>query len=117
MERSHPLLGRIARIVLAFAIVTGGFPHLWDATPAAAAGAITGTVFQDYNDNGIKDTGSYAYGGTAASAIDSGVTSVTITAYDTSGAAVGTTTTAANGTYTQGARITFVLLLGQFPRA
>ena len=53
----------------------------------AATGAITGTVFNDKNSNGVND-------GT-----DVGVSGVVVTAYDSSGAQVGTATSAGNGTY------------------
>ena len=54
---------------------------------AAATGTVTGTVFNDKNSNGAND-GS-----------DSGVSGVVVTAYDSSGTQVGTTTTSGNGTY------------------
>jgi len=61
------------------------------------AGTISGRVFQDFNQNGLYDTS----GGTAAAptAVDIGVQGVSVTAYDSSGVAQGTTTSAANGTY------------------
>lgn len=65
---------------------------------ASATGSITGRVFQDFNGNGTYDTS----GGTTAApeAVDAGVQSVTVTAYDSAGASQGTATTAADGTYT-----------------
>jgi protocatechuate 3,4-dioxygenase beta subunit len=54
---------------------------------AAATGTVTGTVFNDKNSNGAND-------GT-----DAGVSGVVVSAYDSSGAQVGTTTTSGNGTY------------------
>jgi hypothetical protein len=54
---------------------------------AATTGTVTGTVFNDKNSNGAND-------GT-----DAGVSGVVVTAYDSSGAQVGTTTTSGNGNY------------------
>ncbi len=66
------------------------------ATPASAAGgSVTGTVFRDYNGNGRMDTA----GGSGVQ-VDVGVGSVAVEAFDSTGASVATTTTAANGTYT-----------------
>ncbi len=61
------------------------------------AGTITGRVFQDFNGNGLYETG----GGTAAApaAVDSGTANVTVSAYDAGGVLRGTATTAADGTY------------------
>ena len=77
------------------------------ATPALAAGTISGTVFQDYNGNGAQDTPATATvpnasgdGGVTRLAVDRGLGGVTVTAYDSAGAVVGTATTAANGSYT-----------------
>lgn len=53
-----------------------------------AAGDVSGTVFRDYNANGVQDAG------------EPGVAGVTVTAYDSSGASVGSTTTASDGSYT-----------------
>jgi len=65
----------------------------------ALPAGIFGLVFDDHNANGIRDTGTYAYGATAAPARDEGVSGVTVTAYDNTGAVVGTATTASNGQY------------------
>jgi protocatechuate 3,4-dioxygenase beta subunit len=65
--------------------------------------AVTGLVFQDFNANGSFDTaGAVANSGVGSTptAVDIGVAGVTVTAYDAANAVVGTTTTAANGTYT-----------------
>lgn len=59
------------------------------------AGTISGTVFQDYNGNGVFDTSA----STAAPAVDVGVAGITVTAYDNTGTVRGSGTTAANGTY------------------
>lgn len=54
----------------------------------AVANTVSGVVFNDVNNNGSKD------------ASDLGVSGVTVTAYDSAGANVGTTVTAADGSYT-----------------
>jgi uncharacterized repeat protein (TIGR01451 family) len=62
---------------------------------ALSWGAITGTVFQDYNGNGLLDTAGTA----GAIATDKGIAGVTVTAYGASNTSCGTATTAAAGTY------------------
>ncbi len=65
--------------------------------PGANSGQIKGTVFQDYNSNGVMDT----TGSTANPAIDMGVAGIAVQVYDATGAQVGATaTTVANGSYT-----------------
>src|SRR5262245_21097521 len=75
---------------------------------AQAAGTIAGTVFQDYNDNGVQDIGSTIpndglpfdpLAGSINMPNDQGVGGVTVTAYDAAGAMVGTAITAADGSY------------------
>ncbi|MFN7947516.1 MAG: SdrD B-like domain-containing protein [Blastocatellia bacterium] len=81
--------------------------HYFRPAPAhramtAPAGTITGTVFHDYNANGVQDTTSTISNngaGTTAVAVDKGVAGVQVTAYDSSGAAAGTATTDASGNY------------------
>ncbi len=64
--------------------------------PVAAIGSsVSGTVFQDFNANGVMNT-TVALG----TAFDVGVAGITVRAFDTTGAEVGSTTTAANGTWT-----------------
>ncbi len=61
----------------------------------AAPSQVTGVVFEDYNANGVKDTTSSLSNdgtGVVGVAVDRGVGGVTVTAYDNTGAAVGTTT-------------------------
>ncbi|MFZ4663302.1 MAG: SdrD B-like domain-containing protein, partial [Caldilineaceae bacterium] len=65
-------------------------------TATLAITPITGTVFRDYNSNGVMN----ATGVAPNLAIDSGVSGVTVTAYDRNSNAVGSATSAANGTYT-----------------
>lgn len=55
---------------------------------SADPNTISGTVFTDYNDNGMRGSG------------DTGVSGVTVTAYDSTNAVVATTTTNATGNYT-----------------
>ena len=90
------------------------------------AGTITGLAFQDFNSNGTFDTTLSAPNtsgnGSVGFAIDRGVGGVTVTAFDSGNVARGTTTTAADGTYTLNAtgvgpyRIEFTTLpAGFFP--
>ncbi len=61
-----------------------------NALPAKASGSITGLVFRDYNANGrFDDTGT---GGDTPSFREIGVGGVTVTAYDSTNTAVGSTT-------------------------
>lgn len=60
---------------------------------APEAGTISGRVYQDFNGNGAYDTTA------GLNSIDVGVAAVTVSAYDQNGAARGSTTTAANGTF------------------
>ncbi|MBP7699877.1 MAG: DUF11 domain-containing protein [Saprospiraceae bacterium] len=53
---------------------------------------VSGTVFRDFNSNGTKDN--------TSTFNEIGLAGVTVTAYDASGASVGTTTSAADGSYT-----------------
>ena len=74
----------------------------WLRTGQAAAGTITGVVFQDYNSNGARDTGkTVSNGGSGATnlAEDRGIAGITVTAYDSSNAVAGTATTGADGNY------------------
>ena len=78
---------RIALIV-AGAVLLAQAPVLLHGVASAAAGTVTGVVFDDQTSDGVRD-GS-----------DPGVAGVEVKAYDSAGALVGTTTTVANGTYT-----------------
>uniref|UniRef100_UPI001300A367 SdrD B-like domain-containing protein n=1 Tax=Nesterenkonia muleiensis TaxID=2282648 RepID=UPI001300A367 len=64
------------------------------AMPAAYAadGEVTGTVFRDFNQNGVFDTG-----GTVS---DEGLGGVTVAAYDSTGEQVGNTVSDSDGSYT-----------------
>ncbi len=61
----------------------------------SAPTTISGTVYRDYNQNGTREVGPF---GTAF--FEPVLPNITVTAYDDTGAAVATTTSAANGTYT-----------------
>jgi hypothetical protein len=68
----------------------------------AVTSQVTGTVFEDYNANGVMDTVSSLTNngtGVVGVAVDRGVGGVTVTAYDAAGASVGSTTSTANGQY------------------
>ncbi|MEV4776667.1 SdrD B-like domain-containing protein [Microbacterium sp. LWH12-1.2] len=61
------------------------------APASAASGTVTGMVFRDLASNGVFDSDPLA---------DQPLAGVTVTAYDSAGAAVGTAQSAADGTYT-----------------
>lgn len=74
----------------------------WLRAGHAAAGTITGTVFQDYNSNGVRDTTKTLANGGAGNislAVDRGIAAVTVTAFDASGTIVGQATTDSQGSY------------------
>jgi len=74
----------------------------WLRAGHAAAGTISGTVFQDYNSNGARDTTNTINNngsGTVSLAIDRGIAGVTVTAYNSSGAVAGSAVTDAEGNY------------------
>lgn len=81
------------RRVIALSIAAAGV-----ALPATAFGAISGTVYADYNSNGKRDTGGFV-SGSSVTATDGGIAGVVVRAYDNSGAKVGEATTGADGTY------------------
>ncbi len=64
-----------------------------DAPEVVLSGTITGRVYQDFNSNGIYDTAS------GINSIDVGVAGVTVSAYDSTGAAQGSVVTGATGNY------------------
>lgn len=82
----------LLQVILAFAIIAA---LLGLAVPRAyAAGTITGTVFQDYNDNGASDTTTTVNNngaGVVGVAVDSGIGGVVVTAYAPTGAVAGAT--------------------------
>lgn len=92
---------RWAAFSLAICVLALAGSH-WFRSGQAAAGTITGTVFQDFNSDGARDVaktiGSGGSGNTAL-ANDRGIAGVTVTAYDSSNAVAGTATTGADGNY------------------
>ena len=85
--------------ILALAAICLPLSSFWSAQ---ASGTLTGRVFQDFNGNGAYDTTltiPNSGSGTTGAAVDRGVQSVTVTAYDPAGAAQGSASTAADGTY------------------
>lgn len=68
------------------------------ALPATALGAISGTVYADYNSNGKRDTGGFT-AGSSVTATDAGIAGVVVRAYDNAGTKVGEATTGTDGTY------------------
>ena len=81
--------------VFALALLVATFSMSFNNS-AEAGGAISGTVYIDYNMNGIRETSGIA----PNYAVDAGASGVTVTAYDSSGTARGTVNTSATGTYT-----------------
>ncbi len=79
---------RLFLVILCCALINGG--------QTRAAATISGVVYQDYNDDGVRNPTSSP----ALPAIDNGMANVLVTAYDSTGAVVGTAITAANGSYT-----------------
>ncbi|MBS1788129.1 MAG: HYR domain-containing protein [Acidobacteria bacterium] len=74
----------------------------WLRAGQAAAGTITGVVFQDFNSNGVRETTntvSNSGSGTTTLAIDRGIADVTVTAFDSSNMVAGTAMTGVDGNY------------------
>ncbi|MEP7274327.1 MAG: hypothetical protein ABI882_22735, partial [Acidobacteriota bacterium] len=98
---SHPAIW--FRVLMILAVIGSGLSLLTvRGSSAAATGTISGTVFQDYNGNGVRDTAVQNPndgGGNVTSAIDNGVAGVTITAYSSTGAVAGSAVSDANGGY------------------
>ncbi|MGV8883433.1 MAG: SdrD B-like domain-containing protein [Rhodoglobus sp.] len=69
----------------------------------AADGTVSGSVFRDFNSNGSFDTGNGVGSGLPN---DVALGGVTVTAFDRSGAQVGQTATASDGTYSLGVTAT-----------
>jgi len=91
-------LGALTATAVAGSVILYGVSTSVSApTASAASGTVAGTVFEDYNANGVKDTGTNTPG--TASATDVGVQGVSVTVTDSNGVTVGTGTTNANGTY------------------
>ncbi len=87
------------------------------ARPAEAAGTISGTAFQDFNQDGVNNTTASA----GLPAVDLGVAGVQVRAYDSTGTLQGSATTGANGGYTLSAtgtgpyRVEFTVPAGYQP--
>ncbi|MGL4299880.1 MAG: SdrD B-like domain-containing protein, partial [Candidatus Neomicrothrix subdominans] len=81
--------------LLMASVMTTGWSALSASPAQAVPGPLGGTVFHDYNANGAQD-GPTSEGNTS---IDTGVGGVTITAFDPAGVAVGTTTSAGDGSW------------------
>jgi hypothetical protein len=91
-------------IVCAFVVLlVVGLAGRLSLTSVRAAGIISGSVFHDYNGNGLRDPSQNVPnlgGGTVTTAADTGRAGVLVTAYDAAGAVAGSATTATDGTYT-----------------
>jgi len=101
---ARTVLGSLAfclTVTLAFLLSTHSDAQIarndTDRQLAPLTGAISGRVFQDFNQNGLYDTS----GGTSAAptAVDAGIAGVTVTLYDAGGTARGSATSAVDGTY------------------
>jgi hypothetical protein len=90
---------RVVAGVLAFQLVAmaAGATIPWSTAASATSGTgtVTGSVFHDYDSDGVRDV-LVAFG----TATDRGVAGVVVRAFDATGAEVGSTTTAADGSYT-----------------
>ncbi len=102
----HMQISRTAlwiRLAMMLAVAASGFGLMSiRSRGAAATGTISGTVFQDFNGNGVRDTSPQIPnngGGNVGVAIDAGVQGVTITAYTTTNAVAGSAVSDANGAY------------------
>jgi uncharacterized repeat protein (TIGR01451 family) len=102
--------GRLFLIIVVIAVTLGGFCAAAGRQTAVLAwrsylrpaGTMTGTVFHDYNANGLQDTTSVISNngaGTIGVAVDAGVAGVTVTAYDANGVVAGTTVSGATGDF------------------
>jgi hypothetical protein len=84
MMTSHHLLRFIRAFCICFIIFVIIFAS---RSSSQAAISITGTIFRDYNANGVHD------------ALEPGVPNITLTAYDSTNTVAASTVTAANGDY------------------
>lgn len=74
--------------IVAAALAFTQIPSYRDREVRAASGSVSGVVFEDKTSDGAKGTG------------DPGLSGVGVTAYDATGAAVGSATTGSDGSYT-----------------
>ena len=86
----------LLNLLLAIGLVASLFTMAAPPASVYAAGNISGTVFQDFNGDGLFNVTSTA----ALPAVDVGVAGVVVTAYDAAGTAIATATTNAAGAYT-----------------
>jgi hypothetical protein len=90
---------RASRAAAVLLVLLAGLGATGSAPLATAAGsfsgAVTGTVFQDFNANGVRDSALRL-----GRAVDAGIAGIEVRAFDRTGALVGTATTGAAGSYT-----------------
>ncbi|MFJ4223666.1 SdrD B-like domain-containing protein [Microbacterium sp. NPDC089695] len=91
--RSESIVRAIVAWSVVAVIVLSGMITGADAA-RAVDGTVAGTVYQDFDDDGVRDPAAADFGG------DAGLGGVTVTVTDSTGAVVGTATTAADGAYT-----------------
>jgi hypothetical protein len=89
-RRATHLLGALLLLVVSVA-VTGSLPV---TATERFSGTVTGSVFQDFNANGVRDTALRL-----GRAQDGGIAGVVVRAFDRSGVLVGETTSGATGAY------------------
>ncbi|MCM3778756.1 DUF11 domain-containing protein [Microbacterium hydrocarbonoxydans] len=107
-----PVFAGVAALLVVAAAVQAPFVAVAPAT--AADGSISGAIYQDFDDDGVRDAASGDFGG------DTGVAGATVTATDSRGVVVGTATTGGDGSYrldalaaaTTSVRVEFVLPAG-----
>ena len=102
------LLTKCVLFLLAAGVALTGTRSSWaffngqEGRAVEVAGVISGTVFQDYNYNGKRDTANTLANngqGQVGAAVDRGIAGVTVTAYDANNAVAGTATSGADGSY------------------
>ncbi|MFM2385245.1 MAG: hypothetical protein RL660_2 [Bacteroidota bacterium] len=76
----------ISRLVIGAAVLAASLLN-----SGSSSAQVSGLVYKDYNANGTRDS--------AAALIEPRLAGITVTAYDSTGAVLATTTSAANGTY------------------
>ena len=91
ISHSKKIHVKVLSLLILLVFLIGNTPTLY----VSAAGTLSGTVFQDYNGNGIFDTA----GSAALPAIDAGIQGVTVTVYAASGASKTVNTSAITGAW------------------
>lgn len=94
VARARTLRVRIIAAAAAIATASIGLVGLAVTPAQAASGHVTGTVFRDFNQNGVFDSTAGADG-----LVDVGIAGVTATAYDSTGAPVGSAVSTSDGSY------------------